>query len=396
MRNQKWHSITRVLPVALIFSLVGCSASDHQGRNQTERPPAPVKVSPVEHGPISLLRTFSGTLEPGAEFVVSPKLSGRVEQVLFEIGDPIARGSVVAHLDRDELEQTLIQVEADLLVAKANLAEARSALEISQREIERTSTLFQRGVASDSELDAAKTNLLATEAKVEVFEAQLTRAEAAVRSAKIRISYARVTAEWPEGDSMRLVAERYLDAGQTVTANEPLLRIVDIQRLIGVFYVTEKDYARLTPGQTVELKTDAFPNESFEAVIARISPVFETASRQARVELTVLNSDHRLKPGMFIRATVELDHVPDAVLIPEDALVTRQNRQGVFLVGANQTTAHWQPVTLGIREGNRIQISQPPLSGKVVTLGQQLIDDGSLIAIANETETIVAEKNSGG
>ncbi|HLS28416.1 MAG TPA: efflux RND transporter periplasmic adaptor subunit, partial [Opitutales bacterium] len=364
-------------------------------RTPGERPPAPVKVSPIEHGPISLLRTFSGTLEPGAEFVVSPKLSGRVEEILFEIGDPITRGSVVAHLDRDELEQTLIQVEADLLVAKANLAEARSALEISQREIERTSTLFDRGVASDSELDAAKTNLLATEAKVEVFEAQLTRAEAAVRAANIRIAYARVTAEWPEGDSMRLVAERYLDAGQTVAANEPLLRIVDIHPLVGVIHVTERDYARLTPGQAVHLTTDAYPGEIFEGMIARIAPVFRSTSRQARVELTIPNADHRLKPGMFVRATVELEREPDAVIVPEAALVTRQDTEGVFLVSPDGTSVQWQPVAAGIREGDRLQIVSPPLRGEVVTLGQQLIDDGSLIRIAGETAPVKEEVTGG-
>src|SRR5690625_506036 len=395
MRNQKWHSITRAFSIALMFILAGCSDGGPHGRTPGERPPAPVKVSPIEHGPISLLRTFSGTLEPGAEFVVSPKLSGRVEEILFEIGDPITRGSVVAHLDRDELEQTLIQVEADLLVAKANLAEARSALEISQREIERTSTLFDRGVASDSELDAAKTNLLATEAKVEVFEAQLTRAEAAVRAANIRIAYARVTAEWPEGDSMRLVAERYLDAGQTVAANEPLLRIVDIHPLVGVIHVTERDYARLTPGQAVHLTTDAYPGEIFEGMIARIAPVFRSTSRQARVELTIPIADHRLKPGMFVRATVELEREPDAVIVPEAALVTRQDTEGVFLVSPDGTSVQWQPVAAGIREGDRLQIVSPPLRGEVVTLGQQLIDDGSLIRIAGETAPVKEEVTGG-
>src|SRR5690606_31036181 len=163
----------------------------------------------------------------------------------------------------------------------------RSTLEIAKREIERTETLFARGVASDAELDSAKSNLLAAEARVKVNEAQVKRAEAAVESEHIRIQYARVIAAWPEGDQERVIAERFFDAGETVTANEPLLRIVDIDPLVAVIYITEKDYAKVAPGQPVQLRTDAYPNEIFQANIVRISPVFRESSRQARVELAV-------------------------------------------------------------------------------------------------------------
>lgn len=394
MQNNKWHFIRAGVPLMLAAFLSGCSGPDEPAREQA-RPPAPVNVAGVERGPIRLLRTFSGTLESGAEFVVSPKVGGRLEAIAAQIGQPVTRGTVVARLDDDEHEQALIQTEADLLVAKANLAESKSVLEIAQREIDRTTTLFGRGVASDAELDAAKSELLATEARVQVFEAQVTRAEAAVQAAKIRIAYAQVTAAWPEGDEKRLIAERYVDAGQTIAANDPLLRIVDLDPLVGVFYVTEKDYARLTRGQQVQLATDAFPDETFEGSIAHISPVFQESSRQARVELTIPNADYRLKPGMFIRATVELDRAPDAIIVPESALVTRQDNQGVFLVGPDGASAKWQPVNLGIREGDRVQILRPVLEGNVITLGQHLIDDGSAIAIANPAADVNPEVTGG-
>ena len=96
--------------------------------------PVPVEVAEIKQGPIALLRTFSGELEALAEFVVAPKVSGRVVRVIVNIADTVNRGQVVAELDDDEYVQAVAQARADLLVARANLSEAGSALENANRE----------------------------------------------------------------------------------------------------------------------------------------------------------------------------------------------------------------------------------------------------------------------
>ena len=83
----------------------------------------PVETSPVERGPITLRRAFTGTLEPHAQFVVAPKVSGRVEQITVNIADSVTRGQVVAQLDDDEFVQALAQARADLEVARAKRIE---------------------------------------------------------------------------------------------------------------------------------------------------------------------------------------------------------------------------------------------------------------------------------
>jgi RND family efflux transporter MFP subunit len=162
---------------------------------------------------------------------------------------------------------------------------------------------------------------------------------------------------------------------------------VEIDPITGVFFVTERDYGRLAEGQTVDLATDAYPGETFEGRITRIAPVFKETTRQARVELTVDNAEGRLKPGMFIRATVVLDRVADAVLVPEAALARRNDQTGVFLLAEDGRSVKWRPVTPGIREGDRVQILGDDLSGRVVTLGQQLVDDGSPVVLPGDAET---------
>jgi RND family efflux transporter MFP subunit len=348
----------------------------------------PVEVATVERGPIERRRAFTGTLEARAEFVVAPKVSGRIEGLDVDLADAVRRGQVVARLDNAEHVQAVTQAQADLAVAQANLAEAKSLLTIAQRELQRLDRLRERGVSSEAQLDVAKAEHLAKQAHVAVTRAQVTRARAELETARIRLGYTRVAADWRGGDDERVVAERYVDEGETVSANAPLLRIAELDPLTAVVFVTERDYALLRPGQRAVLATDAYPGEAFRGTIARIAPVFRESTRQARVELRVENPGRRLKPGMFVRATVVLERVEDAVIVPERALATREGREGVFVVADDGASVAWRPVRVGIRDGGRVQVAADgpgALGGpgtRVVTLGQQLIADGSVITVA--------------
>jgi len=344
----------------------------------------PVEVTEIVRGPIELRRTFSGTLEAAAEFVVAPKVSGRIERVTVDLADTVRRGHVVAELDNDEYIQAVAQAKADVTVARANLTEAESALEIATRELNRVETLRKRGVASDSQYDESRADFLAKKAELEVAQAQRIRAEASLETANIRLGYTKVTAGWSGGNDERIVAERFVDEGETVSANTPLLLIVELDPITGIIFVTEKDYAQLEPGQVAHLTTDAYPGEVFEGHIERIAPVFRQATRQARVELSVENQEQRLKPGMFIRASIVLDRAPAATIVPEQALTVRDDKTGVFLINEPERTVSWHEVLIGIRDGDRVQVNGAGLTGRVVTLGQQLVDDGSPILLPTE------------
>ncbi len=349
---------------------------------------SPVETASIETGPIVLKRTFSGTLEPLADFVVSPKVSGRIEKLLVDISDTVTQGQVVGQLDNAEYVQAVTQAQADLVVAEANLAKARSDLGNADRELERTRKLLKGGIASDSEFDALKADQLSKKAQLQVAQAQLTKAASSLETAKIRLGYTRITANWTGGDDNRLVAERYYDEGQTVAANQPLLLIVKSDPILGVVNVTEKDYAHLRPGQTVSLTTDAYLDAAFFGRIERIAPVFQKTTRQARVEMIIENPGHRLKPGMFMRATVVLRRVLETTIVPEQALTTRDNRHGVFVVSKDGKSVVWRPVKVGIREGDRVQVEGEGLSGRVVTLGQELLKNGSAVSVPVEKREI--------
>ena len=129
-------------------------------------------------------------------------------------------------------------------------------------------------MTSESQLDEAKAAQLANKAELEVAKAQVTRAESSLETANIRLGYTRVTADWTGGNDRRVVAERYVDEGQTITANTSLLSIVELQPITGVIFVTEKDYTYLHPGQRASLTTDAYPGERFEGASTASPPSF--------------------------------------------------------------------------------------------------------------------------
>jgi RND family efflux transporter MFP subunit len=389
----RWISIvSTVLALAVVAALAwvsigGVQDPANKSSRRGDRDAVPVEVAAIERGPIEHRRTFTGTLTPKAEFVVAPKVSGRVEQLDVDLADTVTRGQRVAKLDNEEYVQSVAQAEAEFAVATANLAEAKSLLNIAERELQRVERLSKRGVASESQRDTAKADQLAKQSRVEVTRAQVARSKAALEAARIRLGYTNVTAGWQGGGDQRVVAERYVDEGQTVAANAPLLRIVEMNPITAVFFVTERDYTLLRSGQTVTLRTDAHPGEVFEGSIARIAPVFRESTRQARVEAEVDNRDLRLKPGMFVRATVVLDRVEDATIVPEQALVRRDGRDGVFVIADDGKSVSWRDVQVGIRQDGRVQVTGDGLNTQVVTLGQQLLDNNSAVSIAGRMQS---------
>jgi RND family efflux transporter MFP subunit len=377
--------IRRILGAVLLLLFLlstACQNGAAPGTGTKDARPIPVEVDLIRQQNIELRRTFSGTLESQSRFVVSPKVGGRIQRLAVDLADSVEQGQVVAQLDDEEFQQELRQAKAELEVARANGVEAASNLEIAKREMERVRNLRTRGVATEAQVDAAQAQLLTREAAVEVARARVTRAEAALAGARIRLGYTAVTADW-RGQGRRFVAQRHVNEGTTISANTPLFTIVELDPIMAVVNVTEKDYGLLRPGQAATVTTDAFTGTKFAARVARVAPVFNQASRQARVELELANPNQKLKPGMFIQAEILLDQATDAFTVPLSALVSRGSDEGVFLVAESGDRAQWHPVRTGIRQRDRVQV-EGVSSGRVITMGQQLLQDGSLIVIPQQ------------
>ncbi|MCK5553167.1 MAG: efflux RND transporter periplasmic adaptor subunit, partial [Deltaproteobacteria bacterium] len=314
-----------ILIVLTLMALVGwqvhrrVSTSLKGSQRQRRAVAVAVEVAPVHKGTIRDIGLFTGSLLPKSYFVVAPKIAGRLEKLLVNIGDRVKRGQLIAVLDDEEYVQQVEQARAELEVAKANVEESRSTLDMAQREFERAKALRQKKIASESELDAALAQFKAQGAKCKVALAHVAQKEAALKAAQVRLSYTKIRAWWEDGNEPRVVGERFVDEGAMLKANDSIVSVLEIQTLTGVIHVIERDYSAVQIGQEARITTDAFPGKPFTGKVIRVAPLLKETSRQARVEVEIPNRERLLKPGMFIRAQIQFARHDDATVVPVTA-----------------------------------------------------------------------------
>jgi len=341
-----------------------------------------VKIAAVAKAGIQNIGRYSGSLSAGSQFVVAPKISGRIETIDVRMGDPVAAGRLIATLDDEEYRQQVAQAAAELEVARATVQERRNTLENTRREHERTVALREKKIASQSELEAAEAEYQVQQARFLVAGAQVAQKEAALEAARVQLGYTRIRVPQDRHDGRRqVVGERFLDPGAMVAANTPIVSILDIATLTAKVHVIERDYPLIRPGLTAALTCDAFAGRQFAGRVSRVAPQLKETSRQASVEIEIENSDGALKPGMFVRAEIALTRHENATVVPLEAVVKRNGQTGVFTVDLPTQTARFVPVTAGITDSGRVEILRPELAGHVVTLGHHLLEDGATIRL---------------
>jgi RND family efflux transporter MFP subunit len=345
------------------------------------KPSIAVEVQPIVTKTIREVEIFTGTLLPESQYNVAPKISGRLEKLFVNIGDEVTQDQLIAVLNDDEFTQQVDQARAELDVARANIEENRSTLDLARREFERAQSLREKKIVSVAELDAAESQYKTALARQKVAVAQVAQKEAELKTNEVRLAYTQIKASWENGSESRVVGERFVDEGGMLTANSPIVSIIDISCLRAIIHVIETDYPRVKIDQRAVITTDAFPGRVFEGSIARIAPILKEAARQARVEIDVPNAEGLLKPGMFVRVEIEFARHDNATVIPVDSLVKSNGDWGLFIADRETMRAKFVRVTPGIVSGPLAEIVEPQISGLVVTVGQHLLEDGSSISL---------------
>ncbi|MBN2009783.1 efflux RND transporter periplasmic adaptor subunit [candidate division KSB1 bacterium] len=366
-----------VFLIILVWRIILLVVQDKSRVTQPARPPVAVVVDSASYEPIQEIRQLTGSIYPLYQYIVAPKIAGRITSITKRIGNWVNHGEVIAKIDDAEYQQAVLEAEANLKISDANLNESRSQFELARQELERIQSLQQKGIASPSELDAATTNFDALQSRIRLAQAQVEQRQAALNSAKIRLSYTVLRATEPG-----FIGERYVDEGGLLAPNSPVLLVIGIDTVIVRTTVIERVYGLIKLGQAAEIEVDAFPGKRFYGKVSRIAPMLQEASRVAQMEVEVANDSLLLKPGMFSKVNVVLAAKDSAQVVPTQAVVTRDGVEGVFLIKAGETVAHYLPVQAGIRTADKTEIITPQIDGFVVTLGQHLLEDGSGIILS--------------
>jgi membrane fusion protein, multidrug efflux system len=320
-------------------------------------PPTTVTIAEAKSEVIPNLLTAVGDLAAVHQVNVTSDLSGRITDIMFTPGATVKAGSPLVQLF-DGPEQ------GDLASFKAQATGAQLALD-------RAKQLAARQFGPQSTVDAA--------------QATYDQANAGIAKTQAIISQKLVRAPF-DGE----LGVRHVEIGQFLTAGTQIVSLTDLSELYANFTVTEKDSGQLKVGQPVRIAVDAYPGRAFEGKITAIEPQIATDTRNIRVQATIANPDHILKPGMFATTTVVLPDKPAVVTVPETAVDYTLYGDSVFLItekkeddGKTSLTA----VRTFVRTGNRIDGRAEILSGlkaadRVVAVGQLKLQSGAAVAIS--------------
>ncbi|MEL7310178.1 MAG: efflux RND transporter periplasmic adaptor subunit [Pseudomonadota bacterium] len=365
-------NLTFLLSIVLLGLLAGCAdqSTDDDAAAQTaetetaaedsttengedeDAPVIPVEVIDIERGDVFAAYTGAASLEAFDEATVVAKVGGEVRQILVEEGDRVKRGDVLARLDGDQLRLELEQ-------SRANLAKL-------EQEYNRNLELHERGLVAASAFETTKFDLDAL--------------RAANKLAELQYRYTTIRAPI-DG----VVSQRDIKVGNTIAQNASTFRITALDPLVANLFVPEREFGRIAAEQQVKLSIDALPNETFDGVIARISPTVDAESGTFKATVEIEDDSGRLKPGMFGRFAVIYDRQVDALLLPQDALIETQSGKIVYIVDAG--VAKRVGVTTGYSWENDVAVLDGLSDGaRVVVVGQAALRDGSKVRVIGDPE----------
>jgi RND family efflux transporter MFP subunit len=334
-----------------------------------------VEAAAPERTTITDRLSLIGSLQAKQQVEVTPKVSGRLLEVRVDRGSRVRAGQIVARLEDDELRQQVRRAEAAHRVARASLAQREAELANREMELERYRNLSDDGVVSAQQLETASTNVQVTRAQMSLAEAQIAQAEAELEELRIRLGQTEIASPMNG-----IVATRYGDAGALLSSSTPIFLILDLSTMLTVINVPEREINKIAVGSEAKVTVDALAGEMFSGRVVRISPILDPQTRTAPVEIELENTGEHLKAEMFARVDLDLQTEREALLVPRDALVYRNDRQGVFVVDAE--TARFQPVTTGLTEGELVEIVEGVGDlDVVVSRGASLLQNGDPVQV---------------
>ncbi len=339
-----------------------------------------VKAEKVRVGDVEAKLSYVGSLAPDAAVTIAPKTSGRVAKLFVTVGERVKEGQLLGQLAKDELTEELREAQASLRVAQATLKGRQAELENLKRRRQNVKVLAGKQLVSRDEVNNLETQVLSAESQVDLTKAQLLQMQARLDNARIRLAHTEVRSPFAGHVSHRMV-----DRGALVSPSTPLFEVVAIDRVKVGIDVVEGDYRKISLGQPVAVKVDAYPDKRFDGTITRMSPVLDPRTRTAEAEIELDNPDGLLKPGMFARTTIVVERKRGVLMVPEASPVKTAAGYGVFRLTEEGSKVERVKITPGLSNGGWVEVTGDLRQGdRVVTLGSSLVRNGQQIRVAGD------------
>jgi membrane fusion protein, multidrug efflux system len=347
-------TISVVLFSGLLLS--GCSAKKEKDTTTSQDPattsekaPVPVKVTTLAKTKISRTIDYTATILPFEEVNMAPSTPGRIDKIYVEVGNKVNKGENLFLMDRTQLYQLKLQL--------SSLA----------KELSRLDTLLKSGSAKQQQYDQMKTQYDVTKTNVDFME------ENTLLKAPF---YGVVTGKYYEDGEM------YSGSPTTTTGRAAVVTVMQVDPLKVNVSITEQYYPLIKMRMKAEITSDVYKNEKFTGSVYRISPTINAGTRSFNVELELPNKNDLLKPGMFVRVSMDLGEV-ETFVVPANTVLVQEGTNIRYVFTEKNNIAERIEVTLGKRFDDKLEIISANLkeSDKLITEGQARLINGDKIEI---------------
>jgi membrane fusion protein, multidrug efflux system len=331
-------------------------------------PPETVTTAVARTESWESLLTAVGSLEAVRGVMVTAELTGKVVDIAFEPGTMVRAGDLLAKQDTSTEEAQLRAAEATAALAKSNY--------------DRMKELLGRKIISQSEYDN-------TEAQYKQAMAQCDNIRTVIAKKNVRAPFA------------GRLGIRLINLGQVLNEGQAIVSLQALDPIFVNFLLPQQELAKLQPGLTVRVTTDALPGQTIEGKITALNPQVDASTRNIRIQATVANGQERLRPGMYVNVAVVLPARDKVLAIPATAVLYAPYSDSVFVVEEKRSEKGGQPITavrqqfaqLGEKRGDFVSVVSGLKEGETVVSsgvfklrnGQDVVVDDRLSPVFNLT-----------
>jgi len=396
--------------IALLALFGSSCVRDTSGKSQNGKPGASaskpkVRIVPVEQRQQQRIVEAVGSLFAYDEVTVSSEAEGRVEEVMVDVGDRVGKGQTLARVSPVEFQLTVEQQQAALRQARARLGlgendgelkDARQAAEVkkaaadltdAEQKYKRAQSLLETGVIPRQQYDEAEARYNAAKATYDLAVQQVENMRASMQQSQVSVNLAnkRLRDTQIRAPFAGHIKSREVTTGQYLKVQTPVMSIVNVDPLRARLSVPEKMSPWVRVGREVKLSLEAFPGREFTGRISRINPSVEEKNRTFEIEALVANRGAELKPGSFVKATIQSDKIDQILVIPYNAASYLFGAYKVFVIQGQ--TIKEREVKLGDRLGDLVEIIEGLQAGEKIAIGPggPQLKDGMEVEIAPES-----------
>jgi multidrug efflux system membrane fusion protein len=329
----------------------------------------PVVAAAARQGSLNIYLTALGTVTAFNTVTVRTRVDGQLIRVVFQEGQFVRKGDLLAEIDPRPFQVQLAQAEGQMA---RNLALLRNA----QRDLERFKALLERDLISKQEYDAQL-------AAVNQYEGAIKSDQAQIDNAKLQLTYTRITAPISGRIGLRVV-----DEGNMVRASDPngLAVITQLQPIAVLFSIPQDDlpavFAKMQAGKklVVEAYNRDLKQKLATGTLLTIDNQIDPHTGTVRCKAVFPNDDHALFPNQFVNARLLVDTKQGAVIVPTAAIQRSPQATFVYVV-KDDGTVEARPVAVGPGEGDEVAVDRGLSPGEVVVIeGVDRLQHGTRVA----------------